>query len=183
MDNLMDKDFDMRKNKLILGAVAASLALTSLAAPSFAARERPTREQRAEWMMNRLDTNGDKKVSLEEIQARASEAFKNFDADGNGQVTRDEIKAKRQAFREARKELRAAMDKTGADRTEAMEKLKDMRPVMLPGMRPRVFAMADTDKNGSLSLAEVSEQAGRMFKRRDRNGDGFIDAADFTRKI
>ena len=44
MDNLMDKDFDMRKNKLILGAVAASLALTSLAVPSFAARERPTRE-------------------------------------------------------------------------------------------------------------------------------------------
>lgn len=173
----------MRKNTPLLGAIAASLALTSLATPSFAARERPTPEQRVEWMMKRLDTNGDKKVSLEEVQARASVAFKGFDADGNGQVTRDEIKAKRQAFREARKEWRAAMDKTGAEKTEALEKLKDMRPMMLPGMRPRVFAMADTDKNGSLSLAEVSEQAGKMFKRRDRNGDGFIDTSDFTRKI
>ncbi|CAN7232612.1 EF-hand domain-containing protein [Pararhizobium sp. LjRoot238] len=173
----------MRKNTLILGAVAASLALTSLAAPTFAARQRPTPEQRAEWMMKRLDANGDKKVSLEEIQARASEAFRSFDADGNGQVTRDEIEAKRQAFREARKEWRAARDKTGAEQTAAMGKLREMRPVMLPGMRPRVFATADTDKNGSLSLAEVSEQAGKMFKRRDKNGDGFIDASDFTRKI
>jgi len=173
----------MRKNTLLLGAIAASLALTSLATPGFAARERPTPQQRAEWMMKRLDTNGDKKVSLEEIQARASEAFKSFDANGNGQVTRDEIEAKRQAFRETRKEWRAARDKTGAEQTAAMEKLREMRPVMLPGMRPRAFATADTDKNGSLSLAEVSEQAGKMFKRRDKNGDGFIDASDFTRKI
>jgi Ca2+-binding EF-hand superfamily protein len=173
----------MRKNTLILGAVAASLALTSLAAPTFAARQKLTPEQRAEWMMKRLDTNGDNKVSLEEVQTRASEAFKNFDADGNGQVTRDEVKAKRQAFREARKEWRAARDKTGEEKTVALEKLREMRPAMLPGMRPRVFVMADTDKNGSLSLAEVSEQAGNMFKRRDTNDDGFIDASDFARKI
>ncbi|MCV9962471.1 hypothetical protein OIU34_11215 [Pararhizobium sp. BT-229] len=173
----------MRKNTLILGAIAASLALTSLAAPTFAARQKATPEQRAEWMMKRLDTNGDKKVSLEEIQARTSEAFKTFDADGNGQVTREEIKAKRQAFREARKEMRAARDKTGEEKTAAMEKIREMRPAMLPGMRPRAFDRVDTDKNGSLSLAEVSEQAGKMFKRRDTNGDGFIDATDFTKKI
>ncbi len=173
----------MRKNTLILGAVAASIALTGLAAPTFAARQKPTPEQRAEWMMKRLDTNGDKKVSLEEVQARTSEAFKTFDADGNGQVTRDEIKAKRQAFREARKEWRAARDKTGEDKIAAMEKIREMRPAMLPGMRPRAFKRVDTDSNGSLSLAEVTEQAGKMFKRRDANGDGFIDATDFTRKI
>lgn len=173
----------MRKNTLILGAIAASLALTSLAAPTFAARQKATPEQRAEWMIKRLDTNGDKKVSLDEIQARTSEAFKTFDADGNGQLTREEIKAKRQAFREARKEMRAARDKTGEEKTAAMEKLREMRPAMLPGMRPRAFDRVDTDKNGSLSLAEVSEQAGKMFTRRDTNGDGFIDAADFTRKI
>lgn len=173
----------MRKNILILGAVAASIALTGFVAPTFAARQKPTPEQRAEWMMKRLDTNGDKKVSLEEVQARTSEAFKSFDADGNGQVTRDEIKTKRQAFREVRKEMRAARDKTGADKTAAMEKIRDMRPAMLPGMRPKAFKRVDTDKNGSLSLAEVNEQAGKMFKRRDTNGDGFIDTADFARKI
>ncbi|WP_275788077.1 EF-hand domain-containing protein [Pararhizobium gei] len=172
----------MRKNTLILGVVATSLALTGFVAPTFAARQKPTPEQRAEWMMKRLDTNGDSKVSLDEVQAQAASAFKTFDADGNGQVTRDEIKAKRQAFREARKEMRAAGGKSG-DKTVAMEKLREMRPAMMPGMRAKMFKRVDTDNNGSLSLAEVSEQAGKMFKRRDVNGDGFIDAGDFTRKI
>ncbi|MBP1858103.1 EF-hand domain-containing protein [Rhizobium herbae] len=173
----------MRKNTLILGVVAASLTLTGFVAPTFAARQKPTPEQRAEWMIKRLDTNGDNKVSLDEVQARTTDAFKTFDADGNGQVTRDEIKAKRQAFREARKEMRATRDKTGEDKTVAMEKLREMRPAMLPGMRHKAFKRVDTDNSGSLSLAEVTEQAGKMFKRRDANGDGFIDAADFTKKI
>ncbi len=173
----------MRKNTLILGVVATSVALTGLVAPTFAARQKPTPEQRAEFMIKRLDTNGDKKVSLEEAQARASDAFKAFDTNSDGQVSRDEIKAKREAFREARKEWRAAKDKTGDEKTAAMERLKDTRPAMMPGMRPKMFKHADTDKNGTLSLAEVTEQAGKMFKRRDTNGDGFIDASDFAKKI
>lgn len=172
----------MRKTTLILGLVATSVAFGSIATPSFAARQKPTREQRAEWMMQQLDTNGDKKVSLEEIQAKTADAFKAFDTDGNGQVTREEIKAKREAFREARKEIRAAKDQTGAEKQAAMEKIKALRPAMLPGMRPKAFDRVDTDKNGTLSLAEVSDRAGQMFKRRDKNGDGFIDAADFTKK-
>lgn len=171
----------MRKNTLILGAVAASIALTGFVAPTFAARQKPTPEQRAEWMIKRFDTNNDSKISLDEVNAKTAEAFKSFDADGNGQVTRDEIKAKRTAFREARREWRAAKDKTGDEKTAAMEKLKEMRPAMLPGMRPKAFKSVDTDKNGSLSLAEVTARADAMFKRRDTNGDGVIDASDFTK--
>ena len=111
----------MRKNTLILGAVAASLALTGFVAPTFAARQKPTPEQRAEWTIKRFDTNGDKKVSLDEVNTKTAAAFKSFDADGNGQVTREEIKAKRDAFREARKEWRTAKDKTGDEKTAAME--------------------------------------------------------------
>lgn len=173
----------MRKNTLILGAVAASIALTGFVAPTFAARQKPTPEQRAEWMIKRFDTNGDNKVSLDEVNVKTAEAFKAFDADGNGngQVTRDEIKAKRTAFREARKEWRAAKDKTGDEKTAAMEKLREMRPAMLPGMRHKGFKRTDTDKNGSLSLTEVTARADAMFKRRDTNGDGVIDASDFTK--
>ncbi|KQY41814.1 EF-hand domain-containing protein [Rhizobium sp. Root483D2] len=172
----------MRKNSLILGAVAASLTLTGFAAPTFAARQKPTPEQRAEWAIKRFDTNGDGKVSLDEVHVRTAEAFKTFDADGNGQVTREEIKAQRKAHGQA---WRAAKEKTGADKTAAMDKLKEARPAMLPGVRQKGFKRADTDKNGSLSLTEVTARADAMFKRRDTNGDGVIDAADFnkTRKI
>jgi len=167
----------MRKKTLILGAVAASLALTGFVAPTFAARQKPTPEQRAEWTIKRFDTNADSKVSLDEVHARTAEAFKAFDADGNGQVTREEIKAQRKAHGQ---EWRAAKEKAGADKSAAMEKLREARP-MLPGIRHKGFKRADTDKSGSLSLTEVTARADAMFKRRDTNGDGIIDASDFTK--
>lgn len=173
----------MRKTTLILGLTAASIAVTGIVSPTFAAREKPNREQRVERMIKRLDMNGDKKVSLEEVQARASDAFKNFDTNGDGQVSRDEIKAKRAAFREVRKELRGLKGKPESERAAAIEKVKAMGPMMLPGARKKAFDTADTDKNGSLSATEVTAQAEKMFKGRDKNGDGFLDAADFAKKI
>ncbi|MDK1377023.1 MULTISPECIES: EF-hand domain-containing protein [unclassified Sinorhizobium] len=173
----------MRNRTFILGATVLAVALTGLSAPSFAARNKLTPEQRAERMIKRLDTSGDSKVSLQEFQARVSTSFKSFDANGNGEISREEIQAKRQAFREARKAWRDARTKTGAEREQAMAKLREARPSMLPGMRPRAFARIDADGNGALSTAEVAAATERMFKRRDRNGDGMIDAADFTRKV
>lgn len=171
------------RNTLLISGLVAAIALTGSIAPSFAGQGKHNPERRAERMIKRLDTNGDSKVSLEEVKAQAADAFKAFDADKNGEVTRDEIKVKRQAFRQVRKEWRDARDKTGAEKTAAIEKIKAMRPAMLPGMGRKGFKRADADKNGSLSLAEVTEQAASMFKRRDRNSDGVLDAADFARKI
>jgi Ca2+-binding EF-hand superfamily protein len=172
----------MHTKTLLLGFVAATIAVTGAVSPSLAARDKPTREQRAEFMIKRLDTNKDGKVSLDEARTHTEVAFKAFDTNGDGQISPDEMKAKRQAFREARKEWRTS-GKTEEARAEFRDKMKDIRPAMLPGMRPKAFKRVDADNNGSLSLAEVTEQAGKMFKRRDTNGDGFIDATDFTRKI
>ncbi|MCA1405530.1 hypothetical protein I6F26_05245 [Ensifer sp. IC3342] len=173
----------MRSRTFILGATVLAVALTGLSVPSFAAKSKTTPEQRAERMIKRLDTSGDSKVSLQELQARVSTNFKSFDTNGNGEISRDEMEAKRQAFREARKAWRDARAKSGAERNQALAKLREARPAMLPGMRPRAFTRTDADGNGALSAAEVASAAERMFKRRDRNGDGMIDATDFTRKV
>lgn len=173
----------MSKKTLILGVTALAIAVTGMAAPSFAAREKMTPEQRAERMIQRLDGNKDQKVSLAEFQAHVATNFKTFDANGDGQISADEMKAKREAFREARKAWREAKDKSGTERETALAKLKEVHPAMLPGLRPKAFKRVDTDGNGSLSTSEVSSAAEAMFKRRDKNGDGVIDAADFTRKI
>ncbi|WP_331373102.1 EF-hand domain-containing protein [Sinorhizobium chiapasense] len=173
----------MRNRTFILGATILAVAVTGLSAPSFAARNKLTTEQRVERMIKRLDTSGDSKVSLQELQARISTNFKSFDTNGNGEISREEIEAMRQAFREARKAWRDARAKTGTERDQAIAKLREARPAMLPGMRPRAFARVDADGNGSLSAAELVGAAERMFKRRDRNGDGLIDASDFARGV
>lgn len=171
----------MRNRTLILGVTALAVAVTGMAAPSFAARDKMTPEQRAERMIKRLDTNSDSKVSLDEFQARMTTNFKTFDTNGDGQISADEMKAKRQAFRDARKAWHEA--KSSKERDAALAQLREARPAMVPGMRPKAFKRVDTDGNGSLSAAEVASASEKMFKRRDKNGDGIIDAADFTKKI
>lgn len=42
----------------------------------------------------------------------------------------------------------------------------------------RYFGRFDTDKNGTLSLAEVKARTGKSFLRADGNGDGTVTAAE-----
>jgi Ca2+-binding EF-hand superfamily protein len=164
----------MAKKELLLGAVAAGLLLSGAATPAFAAKGEGRHGPRHAAMIERLDTNKDGKVSLDEFKANISAAFKTFDADGNGEVTKDEIKARHEAFRDARKAVRDAAD---ADKGKAREALQAAGPFMLPGAG-RMFDRADTDKNGTLSEAEVLASAATIFERRDSNKDGAIDTAD-----
>ena len=43
----------------------------------------------------------------------------------------------------------------------------------------RIFAMIDANGDGQLSKGELERVAERMFKKRDKNNDGYISAADF----
>ena len=164
----------MAKKELLLGAAAAGLLLSGIAAPAFAAKGEGKHHQRHAAMIERLDADKNGKVSLDEFKTNASAAFKTFDADGNGQVTKDEIKARREAFKDARKAVRDAAD---ADKGKARDTLRASGPYRLPGAG-KMFDRADTDKNGTLSQAEVLAAAEKIFERRDGNKDGAIDTAD-----
>ena len=164
----------MAKKELLLGTVAAGLILSAAAIPAFAAKGEGRHHHRHGAMIERLDTDKNGKVSLDEVKANASAAFKAFDADGNGAVSKEEIKARHAAFKEARKAVRDAAD---ADKDKAREALRAGGPYRLPGAG-KMFDRTDTDKSGTLSEAEVLASAEKMFERRDSNKDGVIDTAD-----
>ena len=136
-------------------------------------------EQRAERMLNRLDTDKDGKISQSEMLARANRAFQRFDTDRNGEVTKTEVDAKREAFREARKAFRAVKATEGEARDAARAALREAR---LDRMGLRMFERADADRNGTLSKAEMETAAIAMFKKRDRNGDGFITVDEMGKR-
>ncbi|MDO9417777.1 EF-hand domain-containing protein [Pararhizobium sp.] len=171
----------MQTKHLILGAAAVSLALTGFSTASFAAKHGKHGNRDGARMIERLDTNKDAKVSPDEFKTNVSATFKAYDADGNGEVTKAEIKAKRDAFHEARKAWHEARKTEGDTKTQALEKLRAERPGMLPGVG-KMFDQADADKNGTLSATEVANAADAVFKRRDKGDDGFLDAADFGGK-
>lgn len=130
-------------------------------------------------------TVADVRADAAEIRDRFSdgreEMLRLYDADGDGQLSREERQAAREWMREraqaARDEFIARFDTDGdgelneAEREAARRYMRSMRSI----------AAADTDGDGRLSTAEAAAVLERIKAGRrmgDLNGDGVIDAAD-----
>lgn len=176
----------------IAAASIATILVSAVAFPALAAKDGAGKQghdpqRRIEAMLKRLDTDKDGKISLAEIQADTTKRFAVADKDGNGEISRAEMQSVRKAMKDAhhamREERREKGPKNEEARAEAREKIREARLAMVPGMRKGAFKKADIDGNGSLSRQEVDALVSENFNRRDKNSDGFIDAADFARKI
>lgn len=55
---------------------------------------------------DRMDANGDGKVTADELEARQAALLEAADADGDGAITKEELKTYRKAKRDARREAR-----------------------------------------------------------------------------
>lgn len=80
--------------KLLYSALAVSIVgASALAANVYASGDGyHGKGKRAEKMFNRLDTNNDSLVSMEEFLVKAQERFHEFDADKDGSVSLAEAK-------------------------------------------------------------------------------------------
>lgn len=100
-------------------------------------------------MMENFDTNGDGQLTQEEIDGARAAQLAEFDADGNGQLTLEEYQA-----------------------------------LWLDAMRERMvdrFQAHDDDGDGQVTVEEFNEDFDSIVERFDRNGDGVLSTDDRRR--
>lgn len=103
-----------------------------------------------------MDTDKDGNVTKVEVEAFELAQITAMDTNADGKISADEMMAHHSAMMQAALEARA----------------KDMSTKMIERL--------DTDKDGALSIAEMSARKGsvRMFDRLDDNSDGMISQAE-----
>ena len=117
-------------------------------------------------LMQALDTDRDHKISAAEIEASAA-ALKALDENGDGEITRDELRPKPPEGAPAG-EQPAGPPPAEAGPPPAEDTTQGERPRMPV---PPVFAALDADRDGKLSAAEL-KAAPEGLAKLDKNDDG-----------
>lgn len=154
--------FSRTLTNTLLAVAATALSFSALAQAPEAGKP-GFRDGRGDWMLQRLDADGDGVVSLQEFQAAGAERFAALDADGDGRISAAEFAAGR------RGPTRAATDnadgRQAGPRAERMQQFREQR-----------FAKLDADRDGYISRAEFDAPHMARFNALDVNGNGAIDA-------
>jgi len=204
----------MNTKKLLLAALSSTLLVGAAATASFAApggqshghgrphRPRIQPEVIYVQMLKEFDTNGDMKITKEEVTAGVDKIFDQIDTNKDGEITPGELRlyqqARMQAWRDAHKktddakmgDAKTGDAKAGDAQTQDQAQAGNDDHGKGHGQRGRwmqqarlmrtamLFHRIDTDENGQISKKEAEDAAGRLFDRLDRNKDGVISLDD-----
>lgn len=171
------------KKAILAGALAA---LTLAAGGAVMAQQSPTEAPAPRAM--RADANADSRISQAEFVARRVQRLTAADADRDGSVTAEEMRAAAQARKAARADTRfqrldangdgsisrAEFDAPRAGRAEARpgRAARHGGPGRMAQRSPRAEA------RGPVSITEAQAKAEQAFTRLDTDRDGFITAAE-----
>lgn len=135
-----------------LGVVAV-LAASTLSSMAFAQEAPPPRMD-----FTAMDADKDGNITKAEVEAYKTAEITSMDANKDGKISADELAAFHIAKMQQNMEARA----------------KDMAAKMIERL--------DTDKDGAISIAEMSARPGgdKMFDRIDGNSDGVISAEELA---
>lgn len=160
----------MKREYVIAGIVAASLVAGAGAAVADGMKH--GRKGGMGPMMpdfSAVDTNGDGKLTQEEMQAHAKARFDAADTNGDGKLSVDELAAAAQKREEERRAKKAArmLERLDANNDGALS-FDEM-----PGQQSRadrMFARMDADGDGAISKEEMDAAAAKFKERRGKHG-------------
>lgn len=110
--------------------------------------------------MAKMDSNGDGKVSLQEMQAKKLAKTMRLDSNGDGRLTKAEYAAT----------MMQRYESKGMDQARAQAKID------------KLFAKEDLNHDGFLSPDEIKQSTARRFAKIDAKGSGYIPATNTHRQ-
>ena len=138
------------------------------------------RGARLEQVFERLDTNQDEQLTVDEIPAFRRDQFErmleNIDDDDDGAVTQSQF-VNFLADRQRRDQTRRGDRKPNLDRRQRAESRgKRRRP-----FPDRLMEILDSDRDGSLSESEVADASTALLNL-DKDGDGALSREELRRR-
>lgn len=134
-----------------------------LAALMLAAASGATANPQAKNFIKNFDANGDGEITMAEAEGHREQIFSVLDRDRDNSLSREEL------VRRIRM-VEQVLSENEIDKTASSDSIDSL------------IAQYDKDKDGAISLAEYNNGIKGWFKRKDRNGDGVISVAD-ARKV
>ncbi|MAY33983.1 MAG: EF-hand domain-containing protein [Rhodovulum sp.] len=130
-----------------------------LAALMLAAASGATANPQSKAFIKNFDANGDGEITMAEAESHREQVFSLLDRDRSDSLSREELVRRIRMVEQVLSENEIDK-KASSDSIDAM------------------IAQYDKDSDSEISLAEYNNGIKGWFKRKDRNGDGVISAAD-----
>ena len=162
------------KTKLLIAALIAGVAATSVSAAGFGRGEAGSfggRMGAADLDFATIDANGDGSITLEEMQAIPATKFAAVDTDGSGTLTQEELTAQITADIELRAANHAQMQIAQRDTDgDGVLSLEEMQPTDTTRLATG-FARLDADADGVVTAEEFEAFQTAKAERMDRHGE------------
>ena len=142
----------MKTTTLLTAAMTAAVIFTPVTALA-------DRGERAAKMMERIDTDKNGAISLEEFTTARAARFDAADANKDGAITREEMMAQIEKRRMERR-VNRMFERLDADNDGTITKAETA------AFAEKRFARLDRDNSGSIEKSEM-----RRLKKRDRKSD------------
>lgn len=143
----------MKSAKIIPAIILGAVAITATSALAAGPRNHEP------VTFQELDANGDGQVTKDEMQAHRAKRFTDADANGDGQLTVEEMQAAGQ--QKVNDRVAKMFEKHDANQDGFLS--EDELPK--PRRADKMFDRIDADSNGSISEQEFADAKDRMGKR------------------